>query len=213
VLPSETYQIVIFNNGSSDNTANILQKYEACMDNLLCIHSAENLGFGKAINLAMKQCGSEIIMILNNDIKFGHMSENEIKTWPDNFLNLKPMIFAGPTIGLVDRNFNFVYETNDLSKSHNYMSGWCLSAHKKTWDAMYLKDSDGPFDSKSFFVYFEDTDLGFRAIRQNIQFMQIDVAPIHIGQVTSSLINTGKLYKASKRAFEKKWKKKYQIRQ
>jgi len=66
----------------------------------------------------------------------------------------------------------------------------------------------GPFDSEHFFAYFEDTDLGFRCLQQNIGFFILSVPLIHIGKQTTKNMNIQQLYLQSKAAFAAKWRNK-----
>lgn len=189
------HQIIVVDNNSSDQTLNISKLF-----NVKYIRNNENLGFGKAVNIGINNSDGDQIMILNNDIKFGKDYQSFFNIiCPDNYL-------MGPTGGMVDPiTFGFQYETNDPNKIINYMSGWCLTATKNTWNK--LKVNDGPFDDKTFFLYYEDTDLGFRAKQLNIEFKIIDCPLIHIGKQTSKMLNTYKHYLESKEKFNKKWKK------
>lgn len=199
-LPKDRFEIIIIDNNSTDKTN--VEINNLLSDNIKYIRNNSNFGFGKSVNIGINSSNSDKIMILNNDIKFGL----HFKEW---FNGLSEKIIdnclIGPTGGLVDRDngFSFVYETSDYKKTINYMSGWCLSATKSTWES--LKVSDGPFDSDTFFLYYEDTDLGFRAMDLGVGFKIIDCPLIHIGKQTSKLIDTNKHYLESRKKFINKW--------
>jgi GT2 family glycosyltransferase len=146
-------------------------------------------------------------MFLNNDIKISNKNYEWLDTFTSAVLNSKEPTLFGPTGGLVDskNNYSFVYETNNPNDKINYMSGWCLTAKKEVWDTLVLDDQQGPFDAKTFFVYYEDTDCSLRAQKLNIKFIIYPLPIVHIGKQTSKLINTSKLYLQSKEKFMKKW--------
>lgn len=189
---------IIVDNGSTDETKTTTK----CR-----IRNNENRGFGYAVNQGYKATNSEYVLFLNNDIMF----KTSTYEWIDKFIKQAEFTgcLVGPTGGYIDQGFNFKYETNDPEKPINYMSGWCLLASRKTFDKLILPGNDGPFDAKTFFCYFEDTDLGFRALKNKMSFKLYDVPIVHIGKQTSKKINTSALYMESKQKFIKKWEKSF----
>ena len=203
----KSYEIIIVDNGSTDGTDKNIKKYIESMHNLIYIRNDKNIGFGAAVNMGFKKSTGQIVMFLNNDIKI----KDKSLIWLEelcNFILKNNSMLVGPTGGFVDinNNFNFKYETSDINQRINYMSAWCLSAKRDVWNLLIIKGQDGPFDSKNFFAYFEDTDLGFRSKQQNIIFHIYPLPISHIGQQTSKFLNTNQLYLNSKYNFIKKWK-------
>ena len=195
-------EIIITDNNSTDGTDEVLAKFP----NVKIISNKENLGFGKASNQGYAASTGDIVLFLNNDIKVKDHQENWTQILVDA---MEEDTMVGPTGGLVDptNEFTFCYETEDNNQKINYMSGWCLAATKKTWDKLIINKYPGPF-SEEFFAYYEDTDLSFRAINQGIKFKLIELPLVHFGKITSSQINTYKLYNESRQIFLKKWKNK-----
>lgn len=189
---------IITDNGSTDETKTTTK----CR-----IRNKENRGFGYASNQAYKATNSEYVLFLNNDIMFKTSSYE----WIDKFIEqAEEDCLIGPTGGYIDQGFNFKYETNDVTKPINYMSGWCLLGSRKTFDKLIVPGNEGPFDAKTFFCYFEDTDLGFRALKKKMKFKLYDVPIVHIGKQTSKNINTSALYIDSKQKFVNKWGKSFE---
>ena len=205
-LPNYQVEIIVVDNASTDTTQVELQKLCEQHLNIHYIRNDINLGFGKASNIGYTSATNEVICFLNNDIRI--KNDGWLQTLIDA---IEDDCLIGPTGGMIDikNNFQFLYETNDKNKPFNYMSGWCLAANKRTWSKLTLPREDDPiiqvFD-EDFFCFFEDTDLSFRATKQNIKFKLIDIPVVHFGHISSSQLNTSKLYNTSRPIFINKWK-------
>lgn len=205
-LDKNRFEIIIVDNASSDDTQKELSK--PIQQNIKYVRNDSNLGFGAAVNIGFNNSSGRYVMFLNNDIKF----KDNYAYWFDSFLDFMSKnnnALVGPTGGFVDpkKDFAFVYETNSIEKTINYMSGWCLTASREIWNELTLPGQLGPFDANTFFVYFEDTDLGFRASEKNISFTLFETTMVHIGKQTSKKLNMSKMFLDSKEKFLKKWKK------
>lgn len=205
VLDKSRFEVIIIDNASSDDTQKELS--QSLPENTKYIRNESNLGFGAAVNIGFYNSLGRFIMFLNNDIKF---KDNYVE-WFNSFIELMSKnenALVGPTGGYVDpkNDFAFAYETNSSEKPVNYMSGWCLTASRETWNKLTLPEQFGPFDAKTFFVYFEDTDLGFRASRNGVPFVFCECPLIHIGKQTSKKLNISKMFLESKEKFLRKWK-------
>jgi len=197
-------ELIIVDNGSTDETRYNILKYN--MNNLVYLQNEKNMGFGFASNLGLGISKGKNILFMNNDVLFA-VKDNKwinelIKTIESN-----DKCLIGPTGGMIDKKtFNFLYETNDPNKEINYISGWFLCGTRKTFDKLLCSGCGGPFDSLSFFVYFEDSDLGFRAAQKGIQLKLYGVNIHHIGKQTSKILNVSKLYAEARSKFIEKWK-------
>lgn len=198
----DIFEVIVVNNGSTDDTKKNLIETEKNMNNLISIHNDENLGFGAAVNLGINKSSSSHCMILNNDIMIGTNSDQ----WALSLISSKNEL-VGPTGGFLDDDLNFKYETNSPKDRINYMSGWCLCASREVWDSLVLPGRTGPFDNKAYFCYFEDTDLSFRAKKQGIDFKMVSIPVHHIGKQTSRKLNTNSLFMDSKKKFIERWGK------
>jgi GT2 family glycosyltransferase len=206
-LPPD-HKLFIIDNGSTDETKKLQSS-----GNIHVIRCLENLGFGKscnmAFNIAVEKFKFENVMFLNNDIgvfdKFDSWTANLISAAEQGFI-------IGPTAGCLADNFDFICESNKLPTSgYGYISGWNITASSNTWNKLILSDELGPFRSNSFFAYFEDTDLSFRAKKLGIE-LKIESVPVrHIGRVTGNIIGISKLYQKSRTTFIEIWGKKCAI--
>jgi GT2 family glycosyltransferase len=205
--PEDKVDIIVIDNASTDDTQTKLQKLTN--QNFRYIRNDTNQGFGAAINKAYSHTASDIVCILNNDIRVKDDSwlSTLVDAVEDNYL-------VGPTGGFVDpkKDFQFQYETSDNNKPINYMSGWLLAANHTTWMRLAIpREGDHAIQNQifneDFHLYYEDTDLGMRANKLGIKFKIIPDLPIvHFGKISSSQLNTAKWYNISRQIFLNKWK-------
>jgi len=202
-LPSDKFEIIVVNNGSSDETYDELEKFRRRLSNLKILHMRENMGFAKGCNRGYEAAEGDYVMFINNDIRVKSNDDWVSRVLPE----CAPMTIIGPTGGMVDpTSFRFLYETNDANKQINYLVGWLLLSKRETWDALMLPTNTfkGPFD-ESFFVYYDDTDLSFRCKDRGIQLKIVPVPVFHFGKVSSKQLNTNALYLQAKEVFLRKW--------
>jgi GT2 family glycosyltransferase len=196
-LPDD-HEIIVVDNASSDETQKELQN-----NSRIIYHRNEsNLGFAKACNAGYLMATAPNVLFLNNDIRV----KSNFTDWTNLLIKQAPHALVGPTMGQLDKNFNFVQEKNGLLTGPNtYMSGWCLCSSKEIWNKLKIKNYQGPF-SEEFFCYFEDSDLSFRAAKLKIDREVVSIPVVHFGRISSVQLNTGQLYKQAKQIFDKKWK-------
>lgn len=169
----ENVNEIIFVNNSSDSLKEINQK------SIKIISPAKNLGYGGAINLAVKSVTNELIVILNPDVfikKFtipqninindffilsGVLSEwEDMKGFPniiDDFLNY--------SFGNLSKIFKKPYKKIHINKNIaiqevDWISGALIVTNKKTFNSL------GGFN-ESFFLFYEEVDLCKRAFTLN----------------------------------------------
>jgi|ERR1019366_4815330 GT2 family glycosyltransferase len=198
------HEIIVVDDCSSDETSAELKKLNRV--NFKVIRNETNSGFAKSCDAGFQASRGTNVMFLNNDIRVQSNHSN----WTDIILKeMTEDVLMGPTGGLlnVGNQFAFLYETNNPQKPINFMSGWCISATRKTFDKLVI-DNSKPF-CEDFFAYYEDADLSFRGTQLGIKFKMIDIPVIHFGKITSSQLNTGKLYSESRQTFIKKWQGKW----
>lgn len=217
---NENHKVIIINNGSTDNSetkiGNLLCDFgiERCGCKFQLINSDTNLGFSRANNLAFKHIDADTsyVIFLNNDIR---VSSKHLNNWTDIIIdNIEkyPNTLFSPTAGLLDDNFNFIYETQKPTDKWNYLSGWCLYGSVKTFDAIAETVNNeiidnGPFSEKTF-AYFEDGFMSFQAKHQKINLkLTPEIEIKHIGRITGKTLNLPNLYKTSREIFIKEFKK------
>ena len=200
----EDHEIILVDNGSVDTTKMIHSGSSLFHENLKVIHLKKNRGFAIGSNTGYAQATGEFVMFLNNDIRV----RKSLHDWT------LPLIegargggLVGPTVGILDDNFNFLCETSKIpDRGQAYISGWNLTASRETFEKLKLSGEIGPFYT-GFGTYFEDTDLSFRARKLGIPLTVIECPVHHFGKVTSKKLDTLKLYLPAKKKFIKKWGK------
>ena len=205
-LPDD-HEIIVVDNGSTPTTAKGIKKH---FPRVVYKRLNFNMGFSKGCNEGYSISVGENVMFLNNDIRV----EDNKRSWTQEILNnIDHNSLVGPTAGMLDKDFNFISETLpgetiNLKSNlcYHYMSGWNLSASKKTFSSLIINNYKGPFTEEFGGSFWEDTDLSFRARELNIPFKIVDVPVIHFGHKTANEVGLSSLYIKSKLRFMDKWK-------
>jgi hypothetical protein len=204
-LPSD-HEIIVVDNASIDETQNQLQNSKE----IVYHRNQENMGFAAGSNIGYGLSTASNVLFLNNDIR---VSSNH-SGWTKPIIESCPNGLVGPTMGLLDKDLNFVKEANRGLLGNTYMSGWCLGASKDIWNKLeipretkFTTDRVYPqiFSEEYGTAYFEDTDLSFRARKLNIKMQIVNIPVVHFGKQTSKQLNTYALYNHARKIFIKNW--------
>jgi len=144
--------IIVENSNNQEFKKNIEKDYS----NVDCILAGENLGYGKANNIALKKIKTRYALILNPDARLERSTlENfleEAKKNPD-------FAIIGP----------YIQEKNDEKKKIDTTKINLVKVENVRGFAMFLNISEfkeiGFFD-ENFFIYFEEIDLCKRLTKQ-----------------------------------------------
>lgn len=211
-LSEDNHEIIVIDNASSDETQeqikklrdDLFQRFPAGCE-IHYVRNEENTFHSKACNQGYRLAKGDSVLFLNNDIR--------IKT--NHQLWDKPLIDAcystsglvGPTMGQLDAGLNFVREANEQLSGNSYIGGWCVAARKDVWSQLDV-DGTGQIWNEEFPMYFNDTDLSFRAKKKNIPLTVVSLPEaVHFGKVSASQINIHKLYSEGRAVFLPKWSK------
>ena len=161
-FPRNQYEVIVVHN-PSDNSWKIAEKYKN--KGIKLIKNRKNLGFAEGNNIGMKKAKGKYIVLFNNDLI---VDKNWLK-------ELVPIMEENKDIGAIGGKI-YLGKTDVIwyGGARIYFGGFVNHKYLKNKEGevdyivgaavMYRKsvlDKVGLFDKK-FFLYGEDTDLGFR---------------------------------------------------
>ncbi len=167
-LRSQTYkniEIIVWDNASGDNSGEVAEKF----DKVKFIASRENFGYSGGTNKAIEEAKGDYFFVLNNDLVLGKNCVEEcvktIESGENTGIVFPKELYYGKFPGKYEIEFlpKTTFQGNTVKKrisgkETNFVLGAAFLISKKA-----LEDLKYCFDLR-FFMYFEDTDLSFRAI-------------------------------------------------
>jgi GT2 family glycosyltransferase len=188
------YEIIVVDNASIDGSvAAIKNKFPK----VILLESPENLGFGKANNLAARTAKGEFLFFLNSDTL---LLNNAIKIFCDAYYTLGDQTGCMGTI-LWNTNHEPIHSFGIFPTCGQVIGGNIRGRYLKIQEKIFSIDSCtfpltvdyitgadlfvpaslfksvGQFD-ESFFMYFEETDLQKRIVKLGLKNRMIDEAHI-----------------------------------
>ncbi len=175
-----TYEIIVVDNASTDNSLEILAKID--LPGKL-IAGDKNVGFGCGCNLGFRQAKGRFILIINPDAKLRKNNDlRRMVNYMDNHLECGMM---GPSVLHKDKptppRFHYLGEEypghriKDLPGDIAWITGACMMIPYAVYESVHGFDED-------FFLYAEETDLALRIRRLGLTISYYpDVAVDHIG--------------------------------
>lgn len=203
---SDTFEIVVVDNKSSDGSVEALMQLQTTKPNLHVIQNTTNTGFGPANNQGVRAARGRYILLLNSDIivhddaiprMVQYYREHE-KT--QHFLGGKllnqdgsPQPSCGPfytpwvvfgALFLRGDYWGLTRFSPQVVREVDWVSGACILTKKEHFEAV------GGFDEK-IFMYMEEIDLFYRAKKQGLRvFFYPEAQFTHLGSASSG----GKTY-------------------
>ena len=198
--------IVIDNNSTDETSVEITHFLSNSKTHILYIQNKENTFHSKACNKGFRMTTGDVVLFLNNDIRVRSNHDKWHNTLIDASYATNGVV--GPTMGLLDKDLNFVKESNTQLTGNSYLSGWCIAATKEVWKKIDMNGT-GQVWNEDFPFYFNDTDMSFRCREKKISQTVIAVPDIvHFGKVSAAQVNIHKLYTDGRKVFLEKWGKK-----
>lgn len=180
----QDFEVIIVNN-VQNNTMSDLLADRAFDFSLKLIQSSQNVGFGRAMNLAAKNAVGEHFLITNPDIiiddkDFLQKLIIEMEKYPD---------YGAMTCRLLNEqgedkseftDFEF-HHTLGLASVPRWLSGAFLFFRKEVYQALNGFDED-------FFMYCEDEDICYRVQKLGLKLEKINSLSVrHIGGVSEPI--------------------------
>ena len=160
-LPNDSKKIVV-ENSQNLNLKNILEKE---YNNLTCILSNENLGYGRANNIGIKLCETDYVFILNPDVRF---KVSDLEKFLE-ILNKENFVIAAPVAFEEFKQLKNIKQINEVE----FVKGFAMLLNKKSLNNIYFDEN--------FFLYLEEIDLCKRIRENNGKILSINVPFIHLG--------------------------------
>jgi N-acetylglucosaminyl-diphospho-decaprenol L-rhamnosyltransferase len=157
------YEVIIVDNSDDLNEQQLLQKVTS--ERVQCIFSTENLGFGRANNLAAQHAGADLLLILNPDTFFEETTL--LRRYIDRFkagndAMLAPLIVESSKKKLIYPRYKYPSQAfckktdfSVLSGQIAWVLGACMMISRKDYLNIHGFDDD-------YFVYGEDADICWR---------------------------------------------------
>lgn len=205
---SSNHEIIIIDNASSDETSKEIADFMVSLNascGMVPTRNEENTFHSKACNQGFRLAHGDYVCFLNNDIRVKANHQN----WTDTLIDACDSTngIVGPTMGMLDKNLNFVKEANEQLSGNSYIGGWCIAARKDVWQKLDVNGT-GQIWNEAFPFYFNDTDLSFRARRLQIPLTVVKLPDVtHFGKVSAAQVNIPKLYTEGRNVFLRKWGK------
>ncbi|VEU83285.1 glycosyltransferase family 2 protein [Acholeplasma hippikon] len=203
------YEIIIVDNGSTDNSYELLRQEFRLNCSVQFIKSNQNIGFGRANNLAVENSNGEILIFTNSDT---NLLNTDVRLVVEKFRRIKnvgqlgvkilntdlsiqtigfkkPSLINDFKLNFLFWNFNFVKKIRFKSRKNKGLIkvDWVSGAFFIMYKHVFIKI--GGFDP-NIFMYSEDLDLSTRLIKQgynNYVFDEVTVVHHHGKSSTFSL--------------------------
>ncbi len=166
--PQHSYEIMVIDDCSSDNSLEILKNE---FPNVRRERTPQNLGFQGANNYAANLSDSRIIMLLNNDIKLHpdslvqlsrHFDKGDVFAVSGQIFDFDETTFLYGNRGGYFKNGHFyLYEKPPYASSQTlFACGGAMMVDRKRYLEL------GGFDNLYHPLYYEEIDLSYRAMKR-----------------------------------------------
>ena len=210
-------EIVVVDNGSTDETADYLRHVEAHSEGVRVILNRENLGFAAANNQALRDVSSDYVVLLNNDtiVTHGSLAALIRHLHGDGSLGL-----VGPVTNNVGNEARIHVGYSSLADLASWSEGWMRDHDGETFDipmaAMFCVASRrdvlervGLLDERFGIGLFEDDDYSRRVREAGYRVACARDSYVHHWRRAAfnrmPTQDYQQLFDRNRRAFEEKW--------
>ncbi len=193
-IKNQNYEVIIVDNGSTDGSQEMVSKFKIqdSRFKIQLIENGQNLGFAKAVNIALRQAQGEAFLLLNSDTQvkpgaLGKLIEFEEKVRPAvigaRMLNsdgtIQPSCFYLPTVKraileywLGKKNYFSKYSPPGKEPVEvEAVSGGVMMISRAVVDKIGMLD-------ERYFMYFEDLDYCRKAKKSGFKIYYLPEAEI-----------------------------------
>jgi hypothetical protein len=187
------YKIILIDNGSTDNSFELLKNYFSSDETIMLIRNERNLGFAGGVNKGIQiavQIGSDFIFLINNDAV---IERDTILNLVNAFKNDDKIGIAGPRIYYYSRRSriwqgggyfsylkaNLKVPEKNLEKEiykHNttvsFLTGCAMLINKECIKEVGLFNED-------YFFYYEDADYCLKALRNGFKLVYVPQSKVY----------------------------------
>lgn len=185
---------IIINNGSTDNTSQVLSVRKPDFgENLKIIDLPQNIGFGPANNKGFDMATGDIIIFMSNDVQV--LGDYITPTFAA--IEKNPNVLYGAEIFDHNTGWNTFRQTGPIP----YVAGWCVACTSDIWAIV------GPWDERYVPCDYEDIDLSYAAQIAKIPINKLNLPLHHQSGKSASEIPGGRVQVtlANQKRFMDKW--------
>ena len=161
LLPEDSKKIIIENS----NNLNLKEILEKKYPNLKCYLMDENLGYGRANNIGINFSQTELVFILNPDVRFKSSDLNKFL----NIISREKFVIAAPT---ENEELKFSLNKNNF-EDVNHVKGFAMLLNKQYLNKEYFDEN--------IFLYLEEIDLCKRVKDNKGRILKVNIPVIHLG--------------------------------
>jgi GT2 family glycosyltransferase len=169
-------EILVVDDGSSDQSAAFLNEFSKTHQNCKVLVNSKNLGFAPTVNRGVDASIGEIIILLNTDVYpeegfleplLKHFSDAEIFAVGclDRSVENGRVVLRGRGLGEWKKGF-LVHRRGEVDKQNTlWVSGGSGAFRKTIWEKL------GGFNNLYAPFYWEDIDLSYRALKSGYEIL------------------------------------------
>ncbi len=184
---SDLREVIVIDNGSNDETRHKLRSVAAISPNPKLILEKSNLGFPRAVNMAIKAANGQYLVLLNSDTR----------VMPGSMLKLVRALEENSDYGAISpvtnsagNEQNVLFNENDPDKVMELANNWTKNASSKLLTSQRLDfccvaipkvvcEKIGVLDEDFSPGYFEDFDFCIRLAQNNFKMGVLETAFVY----------------------------------